>query len=356
MGTTASAPQLSQEQADIKYLGSRYPFADDELVKLYRTFHRMQMLTDRTTFLTDLAVQCVQLRGKDDANPQPTGTGAHTHATSTIEDLRKERFMVMQVVESKILPPEFSDQLEKTNFGGQASMSNPIGSPDQDADQDAKLDRTAKLEQFFQGLANVGRRGGRPAIGVLFDYFAVKSESKEEQNGCPYGQTQQNVADCYQILALAHRLSLAAAFLGAEQKGEDMGQWIPPEKMDNSALKGMGLSLIDFVKRKRLRESPYGTIEPDPELDRGFVEKLDLQEFAETNLPVLSSSLSTFMFHVLFPEKQFPRELTAFQYPSLLADSVFFDTQTSPLLFSFAALSSSLGGSVSWLITEHFSS
>lgn len=252
--------------------------------------------------------------------------------------------MVMQVVESKILPPGFSDQLEKTNFGGKISMSNPIGI-NVPVDRDAELDRTAKLEQFFQGLANVGRRGGRPAIGVLFDYFAVKSESKEDQK--EYGQPQQNVADCYQILALAHRLSLAAAFLGAEQKGEDMGQWIPPEKMDNSALKGMGLSLIDFVKRKRLRESPYGTIEPDPALDKGFVEKIDLQEFAESNLPVLSSSLSTFMFHVLFPEKHFPRELTAFQYPSLLADSVFFDTQTSPLLFSFAALSSSLGGSVS---------
>lgn len=53
--------------------------------------------------------------------------------------------------------------------------------------------------------------------------------------------------------------------------------------------------------------------------------------------------LLCFMF--FFPDKQFPQTRTALSFPRLLQGSVFFTEPTSPLLFSFACLSTSLGGS-----------
>ena len=153
------------------------------------------------------------------------------------------------------------------------------------------------------------------------------------------------VADFNLVLALAYKLSLAAAFLDAAQNGDDMRQWIPSENLDTTAMQGLCHSLVEFIKLKRLRESPYGDVIHDPDLEKGFVEKLDLQEFAEYRLPVLSNALDSFMFQVFFPEKPYPPSRTAFHFPKLSEDSTFFAEAASPLLFSFASLSTSLGGS-----------
>ncbi|KAI2495423.1 hypothetical protein MHU86_19098 [Fragilaria crotonensis] len=359
MGNSSAKPQLTEEQVDIKYLGGRYPFGDDELFKLYRSFHHL--LNERqegrynVSFLTYWAVEsvCTVLppprlpvhleqseaeQGTEAGKEQTTSDGTNgsspeTVTQSTLEEAKQERFTLMQIIETKILPPGFSDLLEKTNF---------YISPDSD--------RMGKVESFFQGVSNLGRKGGRQALSVLFDCYAVKKDSvsTSTSTSTPFegnNSATPMVADFNLVLTLAYRLSLAAAFLDAAQNGDDMQQWIPSDNLDQTAIKGLCHSLVEFVKLKRLRESPYGDVEHDPDLENGFVEKLDMQEFAEYNLPVLSSALSFFMFQVFFPEKPYPPSRTAFRFPKLSEDSTFFEEAASPLLFSFASLSTSLGGS-----------
>lgn len=329
MGASYSSPaeaEITKAQSDIKYLGSRYPFGDDELWKLYKAFHRVQNAPEKISFLTDWAVECVAL---------PVSDSNVDNSKEMLEKLKKERFKTIQVVEQKILPVDFSERLQERNF------STPSCDSFCESDQHALF----QLETFFNGLSNVDRRGGRKTIGVLFDYFSLRKDEVSEA-GFAVDTRAIKVADFNEILHLAYRLSLAAAFLEATKQGMDTSIWIPPPSLDKKAIEGLGHSLTDFIKRKRTRESPYGTIDDDPYLEKGFIEKLDLQEWAELNAPVLASSLSTFMFHVFFPDKPFPQTRTAFTFPRLLQESVFFTKPTSPLLFSFACLSNSLGGSV----------
>jgi hypothetical protein len=355
MGNSSAKPQLTQEQVDIKCLGGRYPFGDDELFKLYRSFHRL--LNERqegrynVSFLTFWAVEsvCTVLplqrqptqspqsgTTTDEGQGQPGSDSTNTNTPKavkqyTLDEAKQERFMLMQIIETKILPPGFSDLLEKTNF---------YISPDSD--------RMGKVESFFQGVANLGRKGGRQALSVLFDCYAVEKEKVSNSTSNLFDGVENKtpvVADFNLVLTLAYRLSLAAAFLDAAQNGDDMQQWIPSENLDQTAIKGLCHSLVEFIKLKRLRESPYGDVIHDPALEKGFVEKLDMQEFAEYHLPVLSSALSFFMFQVFFPEKPYPPSRTAFRFPKLSEDSTFFEEAASPLLFSFASLSTSLGGS-----------
>jgi hypothetical protein len=354
MGNTP--PQPTQEQIDIKYLGSRYPFGDDELWKLYRAFHRLQGKRDgvqvesqvevsKVSFLTDWAVECVYMR------LPPPGDPNSGDAQAKLKEMKQERFMLMQAVEAKILPPGFSEQLERTNFSRPEDYLGMHGT-DESRLERMKHDRMGRLEKFVEGVANLGRKGGRHALGVLFDCYAIEKESNSMTPGYVDGNVKTVVADFNQVLTLAYRLSLAAAFLEAANNGDDMAQWIPGENLDDTAIKGLGHSLVEFIKRKRIRDSPYGAVEDDPELDKGFVEKLDMQEFAESNLPMLSSALSFFMFHVFFPERPYPPSRTAFRFPKLSEESTFFTQAASPLLFSFASLSPSLGGSWHRLYTS----
>jgi hypothetical protein len=342
MGNSPATPKLSQEQADIQYLGARYPFGDDELRKLYRIFQRLKQKQEgRVSFIADWAVEAVELTREQQALED---------AEKILEELRNERSKLIQVVEDKILPEGFSEQLYKTSFsrpqnngigGGVASSSGP--ETDESRMERLLQDQREQLDAFFAGVSNAGRRGGRHALEILFKFYEVPIDSNDD----PGFNSVKRLADCNRILNLAYRLSLASAFLDSAKRGEEIEVWLPPEHPDEKAIRGLSQSVIEFIKRKRTRESPYGTAGEDPDLEKGFVELLDLQEWAEGTAPVLSSSISTFMFFLLFPDRPYPPSRTAFQFPQLPADSSFFTEPTSPLLFSFACLSTSLNGMVS---------
>lgn len=68
-------------------------------------------------------------------------------------------------------------------------------------------------------------------------------------------------------------------------------------------------------------------------------------EWAECHAPLLSAALSTFMHHVLFPDRPYPQSRTPFVYPNLRGwESALFEGPSSPLLFMFACMSPDLGG------------
>ena len=76
-------------------------------------------------------------------------------------------------------------------------------------------------------------------------------------------------------------------------------------------------------------------------------------EWAEQTAPCLAACLSTFLHHVLFPAMPYPPSRTPFVHPDLGGQpSAFFERPSSPLLFSLACMSPSLGGSWHRLYTS----
>jgi len=105
---------------------------------------------------------------------------------------------------------------------------------------------------------------------------------------------------------------------------------------------------------RKIRDSPYGTIETWEEdaLTQGLITQMDLFEWSETMAPLLPLSLSTMMHHVFFPDVSYPPSRTILQYPTYNQESVYVQHTTSPLLFVFASLSKSLGGTWHRLYTS----
>ena len=108
-------------------------------------------------------------------------------------------------------------------------------------------------------------------------------------------------------------------------------------------------SLMEHVKSKKIRDSPNGTLEDSDEADlqNGVVSKMDFIDWSELHSPLLSSTLPSLMHEVFFPDRPYPPSRTPFLFPSISSESAFFNHPASPLLFSFASMSSSLGGAVS---------
>lgn len=334
MGTTPSKPVLSQAQQDIKYLGDRYPFGDQELWRIYKCFDEIRASAHRVSFLSDWAVQCTSL-SKEQAARDETG--------DELKAMKDERLMLLQVVENKILPHGFGNKLEKIAFMSSQDLVDynaKISPPEGELDS---YTRMAGLERFFTGLSNCGRRGGREAMLVLFSCFAQKPTSLENMTQV------ENIVNIEELLDITYRLSLAASFLEAA-KGDDadMSQFIPPADVSKDpAMLALKQSVIDFCRRKRIRDSAYGTIDNTDSLDKGWIEKTELMEWSEANAPLLSSALATFIHHIFFPETPYPPSRTAFDFPKLPSESTFFESASSTMLFSFACMSSALGGSVS---------
>jgi hypothetical protein len=112
-------------------------------------------------------------------------------------------------------------------------------------------------------------------------------------------------------------------------------------------MKALRQSVIDYCRRKRVRESPFGEIENSESLENGFIQKMEFMEWSEANAPLLPSAMATFIHFIFFSETPYPPSRTAFDFPKLPEESAFFHSASSTMLFSFACMSSALGGSVS---------
>jgi hypothetical protein len=329
MGSGTSRPALTLEQEDIKHLGDRYPFGDDELSRLYRAYQAFCQSEKGVSLLSDFAGLCTVLPpGEED----PDG--------SKLKQLQDERSMLMSVVENKILPEAFSEKLEDAAFSRLQELKEV-------PDEKDEYTRVARLEKFLDGVANAGRLGGRKALGTLFQCFVDCAEHPWDSSHLVHKDGNEIMAYASPILDAAFRLSLAVAFL---RDSENMEDFIPsPDVSSDRVMKALCQSLMAHVKRKKIRESPYGTPEAadESDLQNGLVSKMDFIEWSELNAPLLSSTLPSLMHEVFFPDRPYPPSRTPFNFPKIQAESAFFDDSTSPLLFSFASMSSSLGGAVS---------
>lgn len=327
MGSSTSKPALTQEQEDVKYLGDRFPYGDDELYRLYRAYQAIRQTEKSVSFLSDLAAHCTVLPPREEDSEK-------------LEALQEQQATLMTVVEEKILPPDFGEKFKRVAF---VKLEHAVES----SEQEDEYARIAKLEKFFEGASNGTRRGGRAALGTLFQCCVEDVGDIDDSSHLVHRDGSEFMANANQVLDLAYRLSLAAAFLSAD---ENMQNFIPsPGACQNEVIESLTRSMLDFVRRKKVRASEFGSLTEtaEKELILGLVSKMDFLEWSEATAPLLSSTLPTFMHNIFFPEKSYPPSRTPFVFPIIPSESAFFHDPASPMLFAFASMSSSLGGSVS---------
>lgn len=323
MGLTSSCPekQLSPEQQDVKYLGERMPFGDEELVHVYRAYQAMMKAQERISFLTDIGVYCVK-------------------------DASEERMILLQAVEHKLLTPALGNRLYETAFLPPKAPSE-YSSPTSSIVEDAYTQRV-KLEAFFDGLSNCSRRGNQKSLKVLFDCCQPHSSST----------TTEVLVDPVELVTIGYRVGLASGFLSAAQSAEeDVSRFFLDNDGDentttnDAGLAALAESLKEYAAKRKQRLNNSTPPEPIP-----FVSEADVQEWAEQVAPMFGSALATLTHMLFFPGWPYPPTRTSFDYPNLAEfTSTFVSKGSSSLLFSFGCMSPSLGGEVSaWRLSNRW--
>lgn len=254
-----------------------------------------------------------------------------------------------------------------------------------------------RLEKFMEGASDCGRRGARAAINVLFKCCIRNSKggyTADDSHYCSGAAMDGNAAfacaddgatlkaSIAEVLEVGYSLSLAASFLSAAAEVESLRDLNPADFIPEDIGTTLTQSLLSYVaQRKRDMMgalcgldvcgsnmlSPLGqqlaidkasaghnrtlsiesgsTNSTNVHGERAMVTLDVLLDWAERTVPCLSACLSTFLHHILFPDRPYPPSRTPFVFPDLKGqESAFFKRPTSPLLFSFACMSPSLGG------------
>jgi hypothetical protein len=169
------------------------------------------------------------------------------------------------------------------------------------------------LERFLEGIADTGRRGPKEALRVLYEIV---------------GDDQIDTA-AFDLMDLVFRLSVATdAFV------------VP--NIDKAMILGR-LDNID-VKIDPLVQSlkDYCLHEKSNVLSR----KLFVQ-WAESNVPLLSAPLSTFIHRLIFRDSPYPIARVPYSHPVLDHESSIFTALDCPSLFSLSLTSRIFHGKVS---------
>ena len=328
-GATTKAKELTPEQQDVKYLGDRMPFGDRELLRLSRCHATVETSPDRASFLSDFAV--------------------HALGTDATPDQREERVLLVQVLEAKILPEGFGNQLYKTAFlkKGEASIydSNNNQTTGDTSVEDDYI-RLSRLEQFFDGLSNCGRRGTKQAVKVLVE-CCVQVEDDNNANN-------EALIRAEDLIKLAYRIALAATFLVASSKSQDeveeedndMMRFLPAtDKASQQELYSFAKSIVEHATTQRTRMgAPPLSKKAQDEL---WVTQEDVAAWVDDGAPLFAATLSTFIFQIFCPGQAYPPSRTPFIYPVIPTESAFFEASSSTILFVLACLSPALSGPVS---------
>jgi len=307
-------------------------------------------------------------------------------------ETRKTIKFIMTVIEEHVLPPDFGRVLYERYF----ALLTPSPSMTE-YDQDSPIEAQRKiawerLEKFINGASETSRRGSRKGLTCLFKCCTKDLNSSE--------------ADAKELLDCVYRLSLACAIYSRymanqaeitfqnqnrltnnkevmEKEGNETHDAPDSKKKENEVSTNeenddelaeipifdpstlfpldVDKSLVTSLLDHESKEFKFGMASMIPPLETenshaGNDGKVSLNTFldwAETCAPCLSSCLETFMHHVLFPDKPYPPSRSEFIFPNLRGQhSAFFRQEASPLLFSFAAMSPSLGGAWHRLYTS----
>mmetsp|Transcript_16065 Transcript_16065/g.46245 ORF Transcript_16065/g.46245 Transcript_16065/m.46245 type:complete len:710 (-) Transcript_16065:76-2205(-) len=470
---SAATKRRDEERNRLAYLGDRYPFGDEEILRLARCHSYLRNDRHlRKSFLSDWAAFCATLPSlPDDAedrlglrviaaqelcgarngslrNLAGNGNSDELDESLSLAALRRHRTALMQVVEGRILPSGFGRRLERaaflfsrdvvdyhestivsspgtpgTRFSSMTSFSDQgviscfncnspccggrdSGSHSEPHDKLLSLVKShdteeiafMRLEKFLEGASDCGRRGARGALKVLFKCCIRNSKgghTADDTHYCSGAAINGNTtfvsahegdslkANIAEVIEVGYSLSLAASFLSAAAEVESLRDINPADFIPEDIGTTLTQSLLSFSAQKK-REimgacygldgacgadglSPLGQMLAMDKSSEGHSRTLSIDsgstnstnvhgeramvtldillEWAERTAPCLSACLSTFMHHILFPDRPYPPSRTPFVYPDLKGqESAFFKRPTSPLLFTFACMSPSLGG------------
>jgi len=334
MGLTSSSPkeQLSQEEQDVKYLGERMPFGDEELWHVYRAYQAMKSkpAEERISFLIDIGVQCAPA------------------------EKQEERMVLLQAVEHKLLPPNLGNRLyEKVLLPAQAKSEYVDAGSSSQTTEDSYT-RKMKLESFFDGLSDCGRRGNQKALKVLFDCCRPQAADNNDKGTKNFSSsteaTNGMLVDPLELVTMGYRIGLASGFLftADNAEGQDVSHFFPEDDQgenpeSHSGLLALAESLKDFAAKRQQRFDNTATTTPV-----NHVSEDDVQEWAEQVAPLFGAVLATFVHMLFFPTRPYPPTRTSFDFPSLAEfTSTFVSSGSSSLLFSYGCMSPALGGEVS---------
>lgn len=336
MGLTSSAPepQLSRRQQDIKHLGDRMPFGDKELFIIHQAYHERLDLAasnQQISFLVDIGVSCFTDSKEEEQNVE-------------------ERKLILQALESKILPRDFGNRLYQTSFLSPKDVSDydaPSSSIPANGIDD-EYTRLAKLEAFFDGVALCGRRGAAKTLTVLVK--ACRQHPSGETN-VGFASPQPTMIDPTELVDIGYRVALASAFLSSASNDDgDVGRFLPPANISSrSGLQALSTSLKAFATRRKQRLERSAN--PSSEL-LTLVSAEDVAEWGEHVAPMFAASLSSLIHQIVFPHRPPPPTRSSYEFPQLSSESTFFDSPSCPFLFSFACMSLSLSGEVSCRIDQ----
>jgi hypothetical protein len=222
-----------------------------------------------TSFLTDLGVESYKVAlqsksSKKNNNDKKKKTGSssvmdpntaqqHLQAEAQqIQNQLNERQLMLQIIETKILPEGFGNTLYRSCFirptidvsmydinttvenAGVNATTTCIDN--NSVDYEDEFTRLAKLETFFVGLSDTSRRGPKPALKCLIQCCTKHSHPENGDDGTSatttpaagagysdfaYGTAAPTTAaaqsssliDPLELVTLGYRIGLAAAFL-----------------------------------------------------------------------------------------------------------------------------------------------
>lgn len=364
-----------RQKAFIESLGNRYPFGDDELIRIL--YYHEYILSNSKTDPKHSFLQCLSMGAISLSSP------------GKVQEILNK----VEIMERTILPPSFGNILEQNAFSSRSfSSSTHVPQPVISLSSNTPIhnnqhlaliissyekdeSKMHHLETFLQGLAECcGRRGGRYTLGVLFQCCRSTSDS-----------SSFNLVDASQLLELIYRIALACMYLSSSSSlnsnQNDDYDHIPmmnikkPEALiqslieasktksgESSAYSGGNFSYSQFGGYGSSLYSTSTSTSSSTNIETGKISKEQLFQWAEETAPLLSSVLPTFFHQLLFSDKPFPPSRTPFLFPYflnngdndnntqlsfLLGGKDGNDCSSSyPLLFSFACMSHSLGGMV----------
>lgn len=202
----------------------------------------------------------------------------------------------VDLIEDYILPAGFGERLKDAIFS------------DAFPEIAHSVENQALLETFIEGVADCGRRGPREALRVLFDCVAGAGN---------------NEAVARDAITLCYRLSVAADIL------------VEP-KVDEEALNAHLLN--DSVAVDPLTRSLSAAAG-----NKDVVTRTEFVEWADSNVPIMSFTILTFMQNIIFHGKPIPAGKTPYKGPVLdQATNVL--QKDSPLLFGLGSMTPKMGG------------
>jgi hypothetical protein len=399
MGASSSV-EKTRQQKDIEYLGNRMPFGDAELLQVYRVYQKLQQkLCDRgeekseteenpvnnnnikSSFLKDVgalsASESLRKTRKRSTAANPPSEDQIAKEEKERASILEERLYLLEAVERKILPSGFGNTLYQTCFLGASKLAEYNEQGTHLGEEEDEYTRMAKLEKFFEGLANGTRRDRKTVTRCLIKCCMQHPPPPEESeastnqfaaNNFAYGgggyasnetKNHKTCIDPMELVDMGYRLCLAAAFLkeasggnpsseGESENEQDLGRFLPDEdsKRLKPGLKALSNSLASLSTKRKQRR--LHSTSPSDEL-AALVDEDDVFEWVERVAPMFGSILPTFLHSLFFPNKPAPPTRSSFDYPRISQESTVFPTNSSPLLFSFGCMSPSLGGEVGLL-------